>query len=215
MRVIDICAGIGGMSIGFERAGFTTIAFCEIDERCQRVLARHWPGIPIYPDARDRDCKPLPGSVGSGEARGTIRLSELTAVRDPFIVAENVQHTWRKWVPELRRRLGQLGYASVPLQLSAADVGAVHLRRRVFVIAHPDSERLRELSRWWSREGRQVANELALAWDSAPRGLGADDGIPDAAHRRKQLGNAIVPHCAELVARAIRACVTVTGHQHE
>lgn len=29
-----------------------TVAFCEIDPFCQRVLAKHWPGVPCYDDAR-------------------------------------------------------------------------------------------------------------------------------------------------------------------
>lgn len=211
MQVIDLCSGIGGMSLGFEQAGFSTVAFCEVDERCQRVLAKRWPGVPIYPDVRDRDGLPLSGSVGSGQERGTVRLAELAAVRDPWIVTENVHHGWKRWVPELRRRLHWLGYSSMPLQLSAAEIGGKHQRRRVFLVAHADSERLRQLSRWWSREGGKVAHELAVAWDSAPRGLGADDGLRDWSHRRKQLGNAIVPHCAEIIARAIKEQITVTG----
>lgn len=198
------------MSRGFERAGFHTVAFCENDERCQSVLGRRWPGVPIYGDVRDRYGLPLPGSLSGGEARRAQRLSELVAVRHPWIVTENVQHTWRQWVPELRLRLHSLGYSSVPLQLSAADVGGSHLRRRVFVVAHADSEQLRQLARWWRREGRQVAQELARSWDSQPRRLGADDGLRDWSHRRKQLGNAVVPHAAELVARAISAITSDT-----
>jgi DNA (cytosine-5)-methyltransferase 1 len=122
-----------------------------------------------------------------------------------WVVVENVAHTWRRWVPELRRHLHRYGWASVPLQLSAREVGGRHLRRRVFVVAHANGEQLRELSRWWSREGRQVADELAQSWDSAPRGLGANDGLPDWVDRRKQLGNAVVPHAAQLIARAVKS----------
>jgi DNA (cytosine-5)-methyltransferase 1 len=210
VHVIDLCAGIGGVSLGFERAGFRTVAFCELDEGCRTVLEHRWPGVPIYGDVRDRDGLPVSGLVGSGEASGAQRLSELVAVRDPWIVTENVQHTWRKWVPELRRALHALGYASVSLQVSAAEVGARHLRRRIFVVAHPDSQRLWKLAGWWCREGRKVAKELAGSWDSAPRGLGTDDGLPDWTHRRKQLGNAVVPHVAALVAEAIRRSVSET-----
>lgn len=31
MRVLDLFSGIGGFSLGLERAGMTTVAFCEID----------------------------------------------------------------------------------------------------------------------------------------------------------------------------------------
>jgi DNA (cytosine-5)-methyltransferase 1 len=45
-------AGIGGFSLGLERAGMRTVAFCEIDPFCRRVLAKHWPGVPCYDDVR-------------------------------------------------------------------------------------------------------------------------------------------------------------------
>jgi DNA (cytosine-5)-methyltransferase 1 len=51
MNVLDLFSGIGGFSLGLERTnGFKTIAFCEIDPFCRKVLAKHWPGIPIFDD---------------------------------------------------------------------------------------------------------------------------------------------------------------------
>lgn len=53
MKVLDLFSGIGGFSLGLERAGMTTVAFCEIDEYCQKVLKKHWPTIPIFKDIRN------------------------------------------------------------------------------------------------------------------------------------------------------------------
>lgn len=50
MRVLDLFSGIGGFSLGLERAGMQTVAFCEIEPFCRQVLNKHWPNIPIYDD---------------------------------------------------------------------------------------------------------------------------------------------------------------------
>lgn len=53
LSVLDAFAGIGGFSYGLEQTGyFRTEAFCEIDEYAQRVLAKNWPGVPIYDDIK-------------------------------------------------------------------------------------------------------------------------------------------------------------------
>lgn len=44
MRLVSLFAGIGGFDLGFERAGFRTVATVEIDANCQRLLAERWPG---------------------------------------------------------------------------------------------------------------------------------------------------------------------------
>lgn len=52
LNVLDLFSGIGGFSIGLERAGFKTVAFCEIDPFCRKVLKKHWPDVPVYEDVR-------------------------------------------------------------------------------------------------------------------------------------------------------------------
>ena len=52
LTVLDLFSGIGGFSLGLERSGFETIAFCEIEPFCRKVLGNHWPHVPIAQDIR-------------------------------------------------------------------------------------------------------------------------------------------------------------------
>lgn len=192
MRHLDLFSGIGGFSIAARSVGWPTIGLCEVDPFCVRVLQRRV------------DCDrwfSLPGFVDSGKAAGIERIEELAGVAPDWLVIENVYHTWRRWMPELRRRLWSLGYASVPLRVRASDVGAVHRRSRGWLVANTHGFNIRLLSWWWSREGGAVAQKLAEPWDSAPERLGADDGLSEELDesRRHALGNAVVPRAAELI----------------
>jgi DNA (cytosine-5)-methyltransferase 1 len=53
LKVLSLFSGIGGADIGLEKAGMKTIAFCEIDKTCQKVLKKHWPDVPILGDIKN------------------------------------------------------------------------------------------------------------------------------------------------------------------
>ena len=66
MKVLDLFSGIGGFSLGLERAGMETVAFCEFDKKTQLVLKKHWPDVPIYNDVRELNgekIKELAGAI--------------------------------------------------------------------------------------------------------------------------------------------------------
>jgi len=50
--MLDLFSGIGGISLAAEWAGIETVAFCEIESFCQKVLQKHWPHVPILDDIR-------------------------------------------------------------------------------------------------------------------------------------------------------------------
>jgi DNA (cytosine-5)-methyltransferase 1 len=41
VRVLSLFSGIGGLDLAAEWAGMHTVAFCERDKYCQKVLAKH------------------------------------------------------------------------------------------------------------------------------------------------------------------------------
>lgn len=52
MRVLDLFSGIGGFSLAAHWLGWETVAFCEVDPFCQKVLAKNFPGVPIFDDIK-------------------------------------------------------------------------------------------------------------------------------------------------------------------
>ena len=48
----SLFAGIGGFDLGFERAGMVCKWQVEIDDYCNKVLAKHWPDVRRWGDIR-------------------------------------------------------------------------------------------------------------------------------------------------------------------
>jgi DNA (cytosine-5)-methyltransferase 1 len=52
LTVGDLFSGIGGFSLGLERAGMRTAWFAETDPFASAVLRKHWPEVPNHGDVR-------------------------------------------------------------------------------------------------------------------------------------------------------------------
>ena len=167
MRFVSLFSGIGGMDLGLERAGWTCMAQVEIDEFCRRVLEKHWPDVPRFGDVREVGAEDFgavdavvggppcqPASV-AGKRKGSaderwlwgefLRLCR--ECRPRWIVAENplgivgLKPHGLEWIVE---ELERAGYEVLPVVVGADDAGAPHRRKRVFVLAHFNSERERD-----------------------------------------------------------------------
>src|SRR5579863_4094686 len=46
--VASFFSGIGGLDLGFNRAGFELTVQCEIDPFCVSILQKHWPAVPRF-----------------------------------------------------------------------------------------------------------------------------------------------------------------------
>jgi DNA (cytosine-5)-methyltransferase 1 len=166
VRVLDCFAGIGGFSLGLERAGFETVAFCEIEPYCQKVLAKHWPEVPIYDDIRrvtaDRlirdgirpdvitggfPCQDLSAAGKQagidGERSGLwAELARLLReIRPRYAVFENVPNLLNgdggNWFKRILWDIWQVGYDAEWHCVPASYIGAPHRRDRVWLLAYP------------------------------------------------------------------------------
>ena len=50
LTLVELFAGIGGFSCGFERAGVRTVAAVEIDPAARSVLAKNYPNVALFDD---------------------------------------------------------------------------------------------------------------------------------------------------------------------
>ena len=159
MNTLSLFSGIGGLDLAAEWAGFKTTTFVERNKYCQEVLAKHWPGVPIYDDVttfRGTDLQDIdiisggfpcqPHSVaGKRKASGDERdlwgefKRIIGEVKPRWVVAENVPGLFSsesgRFFGRVLRDLAALGYDAVWVCYGAVDVGAKHKRDRVFIIA--------------------------------------------------------------------------------
>jgi DNA (cytosine-5)-methyltransferase 1 len=178
LRVLDLFSGIGGFSLGFERAGMQTAGFCEIDPYCRQVLAKHWPGVPCHDDVKTLDvrsgidvvCGGFPcqdisvagrnaGIDGprSGLWRDMLRI--VRQVAPQWVVIENVPALRARGLDQVLGTLAALGYDAEWHCIPAAAIGAPHRRDRVWVVAHADSGGWREQGHERGAAGRAAARQ--------------------------------------------------------
>ena len=164
-KVLDLFSGIGGFSLGLERTGgFETVAFCETDNYCQKVLKKHWVDVPMYDDIKEltndrlksqgifptvitggfpcqdlSHAKAKSNSKGIGGERSGLVFEIIRLVREirpEYFILENVSALLAH--REFSRLLGefsQIGNYVVEWHcISASQIGAPHRRDRVWII---------------------------------------------------------------------------------
>tara|TARA_R100000654_G_scaffold39457_1_gene65234 strand:+ start:926 stop:2023 length:1098 start_codon:yes stop_codon:yes gene_type:complete len=161
MRVLDLFSGIGGFSLGLESVGMETVAFCEMDAFCQKVLKKHWPNVPIHSDIKELDGHEYRGAVElicggfpcqpfsvAGEQRGAEddralwpeMLRVIREVQPTWVIGENVSGIINMELDNVLSDLEAEGYAAQTFVLPACSVDAKHRRDRVWIVAHADSQ---------------------------------------------------------------------------
>lgn len=194
MTVGSLFSGIGGLDLGLQRAGMTIRWQVEIDPFCQRVLAKHWPNMPRYGDVReltgeelehvDLVCGGFPCQPVSTAGKRLWQADERwlwpelarlpRVVRPRLVVLENVVGLLAGPMADVLGDLASLGFDAEWSLLSAAEMGAPHLRERVFVLAY-DARDLRGTP----RHARPVAPDWRRALAADPHSVGRRANIGD------------------------------------
>ena len=179
LRGLDLFSGIGGFSLGLDRAGgFETVAFCEIEPFCQKVLAKHWPGVPIYDDVRtltadtlardgigvDVICGGFPcqdisvagkraGLAGERSGLWSEYRRLIGELRPRFAIIENVPGILSSGAGTVLADLAALGFDAMWECIPASAVGAPHRRDRWWCVGWNSNH---ERCNWQHRQKREI-----------------------------------------------------------
>jgi DNA (cytosine-5)-methyltransferase 1 len=163
LKTLDLFSGIGGFARGLEATDFfETSCFIEQEPYCQAVLRYHWPDVPVLGDIRDVRRSDLPdpdpdvicggfpcqpfSHAGRQQAQDDPRhlwpemFRLIRECRPTWVVGENVAGIISLGLDEVLSDLESEGYATRTFNIPACAVGAPHIRQRIWIVAHADSQ---------------------------------------------------------------------------
>lgn len=187
VNVLSLCSGIGGLELGLRMALPAARVVCYVEREayaCEVLAARIEEGYlddaPVWTDLNTFDGAPWRGLVDiviagypcqpfscAGTQKGAMDPRHLWPeiariihiVRPSLCFFENVPNHLNIGFREVCKDLYRLGYGVEAGIFSAEEVGAPHLRRRLFILAYTAG------ARFWSRE-RKESGEV---WDETRR----------------------------------------------
>ena len=159
LQLLDTFSGIGGFSYAAERivGGFETVTFVEREPFCQRILAKHWPEVPIHDDITTFNPKPHSADVicggfpcqdistagkQAGIKEGTRSglfyelMRVIRLVQPRYVVLENVAAILANGLDTVLGELAEAGFDAEWACIPASAVGACHRRERIWIIAY-------------------------------------------------------------------------------
>ena len=178
---VGLCAGYGGIELGLKRVlpALRTVALCEIEAFAVANLvakmeaglmdpAPIWTDLKTFPWAEFRDrvdilsggypCQPFSAAgkrLGTDDPRHLwpYIASGIRLLRPKLCFFENVEGHISLGLSTVISDLEELGYKVSWGVFSAAECGAPHQRKRVFIMAHRSGERLQGLRKCGLTEG--------------------------------------------------------------
>lgn len=219
MNFIDLFSGIGGFSLGLERAGMTCVAQVEINQFCLNVLNKNFPNVPRFKDVKDFNrgsieeevdliCGGFPCQPFSSASRGRKRGTEDTRWLWPemfrtiqefnptWVIGENVTQFDGPALEKMVLDLEKGGYETITFEIPACAFGYDHFRPRLWILGHSNSQ-----SKPRSTVNAKMAGVPWINNDSG--GMGKKDGVSNRMDRLRALGNSVVPDIPEFIGRYI------------
>ena len=170
MRHASFFSGVGGLDLGFEKAGIKTVSVCEIDPYASSVLAERFPDAPNLGSITEVQAHDIPEAdiwsggfpcqdlstagkrAGFAGKRSSLAFTFLDLVeqrRPRWLLLENVPglFTSNKGADfaRLLHEVEQLGYSVAWRTLDARYFGVPQRRRRVFIVASLERDRAAEV----------------------------------------------------------------------
>ena len=211
---VSLCAGYGGIDLGLKRAipALRTIAFAEIEAfACANLVAKMetglldpaplWTNLKTFPWSDFHDCVdilsggyPCQPFSAAGKRLGADDPRHLwpyisagiAAMRPSLCFFENVEGHITLGLPDVIEDLAGLGYRTTWGIFSASEVGAVHQRKRVFILAECSSQRSA------ARFSRSLAGQEGIA--GIANNCSGEAGS-ELEHARVSSADAFAPQC--------------------
>ena len=241
MNYLDLFSGIGGFALAAQRTwgnNLNIVGFCEIEPYAQKVLNKNFPGVPVYKDIKElngskfknidlitggfpcQDISIAGYGVGiEGERSGlwSEMLRIISEIRPKFALIENVSAITFRGGTRVVSDLAKIGYDTEWQTISAAYVGALHRRNRMWFVSYPSDSRS-EYSKHGESQKNTKQTEMVCERKRSIFGdkgefreeirstefVRKSNGIPHRMDRIKGLGNAIVPQVAEIIMERIK-----------
>ena len=173
----SLFTGIGGIDIAAEWANFTTVGQCEYADYPTKVLEKHWSDVPRWRDIRDVTlesvrskgirtidlisggfpCQPF-SVAGKQKGKDDDRylwpemLRIIHELQPTWVIGENVPGIINMALEQVCTDLENEGYEVQPFIIPAAGVGALHRRKRVFILGHSEHNGLSSFKKLRSNE---------------------------------------------------------------
>lgn len=231
---LSLFTGIGGIELGLQAAlGPRYVTKCYVEREAatiailrERMRNERLHQGPLWTDVQSFDCNPWRGHIDiisagipcqpwsiAGRRKGhederhmwepTKRIIE--DLSPSYVFLENVPGMAKQGLEPIWRDLRSMGYEVEAGIFSAAEVGARHIRKRLFVLAHANSlnilhseARVRNKTRNnpLQSPGNGETWIIRSPWEIEPAICRVADGVPNRMDRLRALGNAVVPQTA-------------------